>query len=86
MCGAGGWVRDPASAGRQKKYNSKNWRNKRAMLLARQPVCPCGQSATEVDHIIPVADGGGDDAENLQGLCKSCHTRKTSAETRRLRT
>ena len=36
--------------------------------------------ATEVDHIIPRHLGGTDERENLQGLCCSCHSSKTSAE------
>jgi 5-methylcytosine-specific restriction endonuclease McrA len=31
----------------------------------------------EIDHIIPIADGGTDDDENLQVLCFMCHSLKT---------
>ena len=34
----------------------------------------------EVDHIIPVAFGGTDTADNLRTLCRDCHTAKTRAE------
>lgn len=60
------------------------------MVLARQPVCadPFGIHAergevvvaTEVDHIVPKRLGGRDEIENLQALCKSCHSRKTMME------
>lgn len=36
--------------------------------------------ATEVDHIIPRSKGGTDIWENLQALCKSCHSKKTRRE------
>ena len=32
------------------------------------------------DHIVPKVDGGTDDDENLQTLCRSCHTAKTDKE------
>lgn len=31
----------------------------------------------DVDHIIEIQDGGQDVSENLQALCKPCHTEKT---------
>ena len=33
--------------------------------------------ATEVDHVIPRSAGGSDDVQNLQSLCKPCHSRHT---------
>ena len=60
------------------------------MFLMRHPVCedPFGVHAargelvpaTEVDHIVPKARGGPDAWDNLQALCKSCHSRKTAVE------
>lgn len=38
--------------------------------------CHCDRKATgrgQVDHILPVKDGGTDDPENLRLLCHSCH-------------
>mgnify|MGYP003651026733 CR=1 FL=1 len=63
-------------------YGSR-WRRLRRMILNRHPLCVhCDGSvaATEVDHIVPRAAGGNDAPENLQGLCKSCHSRKTATE------
>jgi len=40
----------------------------------------CNEWATEVDHIKPTRNGGSDRPDNLQGLCKSCHSRKTALE------
>jgi len=67
----------------------RRWRKIRFAYLAANPVCvgqvngaPCGRPAEEVDHIKPLADGGTHDIENLQALCKSCHSRKTIEENR----
>lgn len=32
------------------------------------------------DHIVPKAEGGTDDDDNLQTLCRACHKGKTDAE------
>ncbi|WP_432760661.1 HNH endonuclease [Neisseria subflava] len=40
-------------------------------------------SDAECDHIVPLADGGEDDVENLQTLCKECHSKKSVSENRR---
>jgi hypothetical protein len=37
-------------------------------------------SGFHVDHILPVADGGTDDIENLQLLCPCCHAVKTKRD------
>lgn len=34
----------------------------------------------EIDHIIPISCGGDNNIENLQALCKECHTEKTNRE------
>jgi len=39
---------------------------------------PFGSSSFEIDHIIPLEQGGTNDLENLQGLCDSCHIFKTT--------
>jgi 5-methylcytosine-specific restriction protein A len=63
------------------------WRRLRKMQLAREPLCrECAKtqritSAAEVDHVIPIRQGGARlDAANLQSLCRSCHSRKTLRE------
>lgn len=59
------------------------WRRIRAMYLRRHPECAeCGRPAEEVDHITPLARGGTHQWENLQALCKSCHSKKTISENR----
>ncbi len=37
----------------------------------RCALCPRG--AEEVDHIVPVAEGGSDNLSNLRSLCHNCH-------------
>ena len=37
-------------------------------------------AAQEVHHIVPLAEGGTHDEDNLMALCKSCHSRITVRE------
>ncbi len=72
----------------QRGYGA-TWRKLRKMILAHHPLCvdPFGVHgmqvvpATDVDHIVPRADGGRDVESNLQALCHSCHSRKTAEQT-----
>ena len=71
----------------QRGYGSR-WRRLRAMYLRRHPLCTDPYqihgnevvAATQVDHIVPRKQGGTDQWDNLQGLCASCHSRKTAQE------
>jgi 5-methylcytosine-specific restriction protein A len=59
------------------------WRETRAAYLHVHPTCAtagCGRPAVHVDHITPKDKGGADAWTNLQGLCPSCHSRKTAQE------
>ena len=64
-------------------HYDRRWRELREIYLAKHPLCAeCEKAgrltpATEIHHIIPLAQGGTDRDENLMGLCKSCHSRKT---------
>lgn len=40
----------------------------------------CLSRATEVDHVIPAARGGGDEITNLTSLCRQHHLSKTGRE------
>ena len=35
-----------------------------------------------IDHIVPLWDGGTNERSNLQGVCVACHDGKTGPETR----
>ena len=51
--------------------------------LAEEPLCRDCQSygverpAEEVDHILPLAEGGTNDPDNLRSLCRGCHRIRT---------
>ena len=47
----------------------------------------CGELTTrlQVDHKIPLTQGGSDEDDNLQSLCVACNMAKASAESRGLR-
>ena len=73
----------------QRGYGA-NWQRLRKMVLSRDPTCKDPFSShhyyghviasTEVDHIAPLREGGTNEMDNLQGLCKSCHSRKTATQ------
>lgn len=39
-------------------------------------------TGTEVDHIVPVSQGGNECLDNLQLLCHECHKEKTLRESK----
>jgi 5-methylcytosine-specific restriction protein A len=39
--------------------------------------------ATIRDHVVPLGEGGTEDAGNVQGLCQACSDAKTKTEARR---
>lgn len=70
----------------ERGYGSK-WRKLRKMAMDRDDwLCqPCQRKgrvtpATQCDHVTPKHKGGTDDLHNLQGICQSCHKRKTQRE------
>lgn len=79
-----------ASAARRGYGHS--WRKLRAFVLRRSPLCADphgihkarGESvpAEEVHHVVALAAGGSNELENLEALCKPCHSRITLAEAR----
>jgi 5-methylcytosine-specific restriction protein A len=72
-----GWVNSTRSA-----RLPGDWNRRRARVLRRDPTCRLGYDgctvlSTEVDHI---QRGDDHSLDNLQGLCHTCHQRKTIAE------
>jgi 5-methylcytosine-specific restriction protein A len=70
---------------RAARYVGSRWRILRDEVLARDPECQirgpgCSRVSTVADHRVPVAEGGSDLLENLQGACRPCHLRKTNVE------
>lgn len=63
------------------------WPRLSKWIKSVEPLCrPCKKegrttACTQVDHIIPKADGGTDEyPENLQPICDDCHRLKTARE------
>jgi len=63
----------------------------RERVLREEPLCraclamdpPQYSPSAIADHITPKAEGGTDDRENYQGLCKPCDVAKTARESAR---
>lgn len=75
---------------RRDRRTVSGWEEQRRArrILARFMGCChiCGRpGATEVDHIVSLAYGGGDDEANLAPVHVDCHRDKTQAESRRAR-
>lgn len=83
--------RKKVEATRESAHNrgyDRRWARLRKMVLSEEPLCRNHLSkgkavpATEVDHIKSKEEGGDDSRENLQALCKECHSTKTAREGR----
>lgn len=74
-------------------FKGRNLQRERDRLFNSNPLCvECEKQgrdtvATIRDHIIPLAEWNGtgspEDRSNIQGLCVSCHNKKTNTEARR---
>lgn len=83
------WTSDKIRGNRHQRGYGTKWEKVRAGVLKRDSylcqVCRmAGRTtpATEVDHIVPKARGGKDDALNLQAICSPCHKHKTAMDAR----
>src|SRR5690349_4431915 len=75
---------DHAGRSRHERGYGTAWEKLRLVVLERdQRLCqPCLKQdrvspAHAVDHIKPKAQGGTDDLDNLQSICRTCHQDKT---------
>lgn len=84
---AKGWKTSIGKSRHDRGYGSDHVRM-RKIVLEEEPFCRlCREqgivSLTKVaDHIIPKAEGGGNERSNYQGLCEACSKAKTAAESR----
>ena len=59
---------------------------RRARWLSDHPLCEdCEEAgrvtaAEEVDHVVPLSEGGADDESNFASRCKRCHAAKTARD------
>lgn len=88
----GRWA-DRARGSRHERGYGSAWDRTRKEILQRDHgLCqPCMRQgyvtpAAIVDHIVPKAQGGSDEHQNLQTICRDCHTEKTTRESQAGRT
>lgn len=77
---------ESARARYRQGYRDPNYHRERQAALTRSKgACErCGSPGPlEVDHIVPLRDGGANTRSNLQVLCKPCHLAKTRVDRRR---
>ena len=74
-------------AGTTQRIRGRAWMATRQTVLTRDGFecqqCGCISTSNEVDHIIPLEQGGSNDISNMQTLCggpDGCHNRKSIAE------
>jgi 5-methylcytosine-specific restriction endonuclease McrA len=66
-----------------KTYDTpKDWEETRLRILRRDHwrCVLCGNKGNQVDHIIPVSQGGLNTDDNLRVLCYDCHKKKSAQE------
>lgn len=79
----------PWQRGGPSRTSTPQWRRLRREVVARDGnhCSRCGESGErrplQLDHIVPVAEGGTDTLANARLLCTPCHTPKTQAESAR---
>jgi 5-methylcytosine-specific restriction endonuclease McrA len=65
-------------AASHRELGTQRWKDQRLRVLKRDSyICAyCSGEATQVDHVIPRANGGGHELDNLVACCAPCNSRK----------
>lgn len=65
-----------------KRGYGRRWARLRLIVLRLEPMCRACKTrpAVDVDHIVPLRRGGTNAMDNLQPLCRSCHSTKTHSD------
>lgn len=77
---------DRARGTRHERGYGTRWDAIAAQVKREEPLCrPCKANGkvtatAQVDHIVPKAQGGTNDRDNLEGICDLCHREKTARE------
>lgn len=75
--------------GATERTRGGRWARMRAKWLRAHPLCCMCQAegyvtaADEVDHVVPLWEGGKDDPSNFQSLCRPHHKAKSAEEAKR---
>ena len=80
------WKKTPASRQSDNRNYGADWKRARLACLKRCKwrceirLDGCQGAASQVDHIVPVSQGGHHDQANLRGACSACHARITAQQ------
>lgn len=80
------WSNSPGDRRRSAQTYGSAWRKARDAAMRRAHgrcelrLDGCIGAASEVDHIVGVADGGGHDQSNLRPVCGPCHAKRTAQQ------
>lgn len=78
------WVR--RAGYKDRRVRGRAGQRMRAEVMAEEPFCRrCLEKGEQVrsdvvDHIVPLAFGGGEERSNKQALCNACHDEKSKIE------
>jgi 5-methylcytosine-specific restriction protein A len=81
-----GWYKPPPKQGHPDRIRGRKLQRLRAQVFMEEPLCRmCAEiglvsPSEELDHVVPLSSGGGNERANLQALCKPCHASKTAGE------